>query len=626
MSGCAKVHHGGPEATLVPKTRGDYEAPFAIKKSIALLDTFRKLRSLLNPREQRQALLLLGLMLVVGLVEMVGIASIFPLIAVLSDPTLIDTNPWLNWAYHTFGFSTANSFYVFLATVVFVIIVGRTSLTAISSYAVLRFTSMRSHSLATRLLEVYLDRDYSWFLNNHTAETGKTILSEVHEVVTGSLLPAMQFVSQAIISACIIIIVVLVDPITAILAIAVLASSYIGIYTSIRHLLTGVGRRRLSINKERFKVAQEALGGIKDVKVGRLEQGYLRRFRAASREFEGYRSTLQVLSDVPRYALEVVSIGGMLVVIIVLLFRSEDGLVGTLPIIAIYAFAAMRLLPTLQMLYRSAVLMRASAPALDKLQGEFAAYIPRDKNNAPPLNLRKQIELRSVDFAYPGARRQAIRGLSMIIPVHTTIALVGKTGAGKSTIVDLILGLLRPQSGQLLVDGTPIDETNVRAWQAAIGYVPQDIFLADESIAANIAFGVAPDQIDMMAVRSAAKLALLDEFIATELPDSYETKIGERGVRLSGGQRQRLGIARALYHDPQVLILDEATSALDNDTERQLMESVRNLAAQKTIIMIAHRLTTVRPANVIYMVHNGGIERSGSYNQLYGSTAAATET
>jgi ATP-binding cassette, subfamily B, bacterial PglK len=604
--GCAKVQGGGGEAALVRGTHGDYEARFAIKKSIALLDTFRKLRSLLNPREQRQALLLLGLMLVVGLVEMAGVASIFPLIAVLSDPSLVQTNSWLRLAYEGLGFPELNAFFIFLSAAVFLIVLVRTSLTALSVYAILRFAAMRSYSLGTRLLETYLHRPYPWFLNRHSADLSKAVFSEVGEVVGGSIMPILQLISQSIIAACLIGLVVIIDPVVAMSAALVLTLAYGAIYLSVRGLLLRLGRQRVESNRHRFRIAQEALGGIKEVKVSGLENAYLRRFQSASLRFERTRSNLQALGDIPRFALEAIAIGGMLTVIMALLLRNEGSLAVALPSIAVYAFAGLRLLPVVQTLYKSIVTLRASGPALDKLLSELNDK-PLPLPEGEPLRLNETIELDAVSFSYPQSEKQALNAISLEIPAKSTVGLVGKTGAGKSTLVDLMLGLLTPQSGELRIDGMPLTWDSVRAWQKSVGYVPQHIFLADESIAANIAFGVAPDRLDMASVERAAKMASLHQFVVSELPEGYRTRVGERGVRLSGGQRQRIGIARALYNNPDVLLLDEATSALDNATEEYVMSAIRGLSHEKTIIMIAHRLASLKDCDVIYEIDKGTV-------------------
>ena len=582
-----------------------------------MLTTLRKLKDLLTPRERRFAVILLVMMLGMGLVEVVGVASILPLIAVISNPAIIETNEILRTVYTLLGFTSTNAFLVFLAASVFVIVVGRTALTALASYAMLRFAHMRGHALSTRLLASYLRRRYEWFLNRHTADMTKAVLSEVEQVVNDSLMPALMLISQGIIALCIFGLVVAVEPFVAGIATATIGLAYGVIYVLIRRKVLRIGNERLAANRERFQIAQEVLGGVKEVKVGGLERGYLNRYMNASTRYSRRRTSQQVLATVPRYALEVVAIGGMLLVILILLVRNDGNLAVMLPVMGLYAFAGLRLLPVMQHLYGALVTLRAGRPALDALIADLTEEASGPELvEPPPMQLQQAIVLDGVSFAYPKADRPTLKHIDLTIKAQTTVGFVGRTGAGKSTIIDVILGLLEPQQGALKVDGKVIDRTNVRAWQRSVGYVPQHIFLADESIAANIAFGQPPGEIDRAAVERAARMAMLHDFVVGELPQGYDTEVGERGVRLSGGQRQRVGIARALYHDPDVLVLDEATSALDNLTEKAVMEAVKNLSHTKTILMIAHRLTTVADCDMIVEMEAGEIVRVADHATL----------
>jgi ABC-type multidrug transport system fused ATPase/permease subunit len=304
-----------------------------------------------------------------------------------------------------------------------------------------------------------------------------------------------------------------------------------------------------------------------------------------------------------------------------LALRGNSGQAQT--IIALYALAGSRLMPALQKVYQSVSKLRYAKPALDVLYGDLTGSQMRggnapEKDASKRLGLKELLEVSTVSYRYPGSARQALQEVSLSIPARRVVGLVGQTGAGKTTLIDVILGLLEPEVGQLSVDGVLITDTNRRAWQNTLGYVPQHIFLADDTVTANIAFGVAPRDIDMAEVERAARVANLHKFVAGELEQGYDTLIGERGIRLSGGQRQRVGIARALYRDPDLLIMDEGTSALDNITERAVMEAVNNLARAKTIILIAHRLTTVRNCDCIYLLERGRVSASGTYDELIG--------
>jgi len=324
----------------------------------------------------------------------------------------------------------------------------------------------------------------------------------------------------------------------------------------------------------------------------------------------------QVIRQLQRFVLEAIAFGGMLLVVLYLMTQSSS-FASALPIIALYAFAGYRLMPALQQIYGAVIQLRFAGAALDALHADLMSLQPaRPSPSQDALPFGQVIMLNKVQYRYPNAPRPALKNLTLAIPARATVGLVGATGSGKTTTVDLILGLLEPQEGTLEVDGKVIAEHNKRAWQRTIGYVPQQIYLADDTVAANIAFGLDAKDINYAAVERAARIANLHDFVLNELPQKYQTTVGERGVRLSGGQRQRIGIARALYHNPQVLILDEATSALDNLTEKAVMEAVHNLGHEITIILIAHRLSTVKACDQIFLLEKGELKAQGKFDEL----------
>jgi ABC-type multidrug transport system fused ATPase/permease subunit len=465
-----------------------------------------------------------------------------------------------------------------------------------------------------------LHQPYDWFLNRHSADLGKTVLSESEYVITGALQPALYLISEGVVVVTLFALLIVLNPMLAVSATVVFAGSYAVIYVILRNYLERIGAERLSANRQRFESVQETFGSIKDVKVSGLEGALLKRFDHPARQFALARATEVVVYQMPRFAIEALAFSCLLAVVFYLLTK-PGGLQHALPVLAAYAFAAYRLMPALQNFYAMLVALRFAGPALEALNQELIALAPEVGGNLPeerarPLRLSKCLELERLTYAYPGSQRPAIDGLSLEILANATVGLVGKTGSGKTTAVDIILGLLHPQQGCLRVDGTLITKNNLRAWQASIGYVPQHIYLADVSITSNIAFGVPPEHVDHQAVERAARIANIHEFVTEELPRGYETTVGERGVRLSGGQRQRIGIARALYHDPDLLVLDEATSALDNLTEQAVMEALHNLGRRKTVIIIAHRLTTVRDCDKIVLLANGKIVAQGRFDEL----------
>ena len=584
-----------------------------------MFSTYRKIFDLLDRRERYRFVLLLGMILVMSLLEVAGVASIIPFLAVLSDPQMIHETPYLQVAYDGLGFQSDRAFLLFLGGIVFGVVVFGLAFKAVTLYALTRFSMLRIYSISTRLFGVYLSQPYVWFLSRHSADLSKTILSEVGQVIGKSVLPALTLLAHITVVIALAVLLFLMDPVVVTVVVAVLVGSYGLIYFGIRRLLTRIGEQRVHANRERYQSANEAMGGIKDIKMLGLEDAYFRRFRQPAAIFARVEALAAILGEIPRYVLEAVAFGGMLIILLVLLARADGRLEEVIPLLGVFAFAGMRMFPAMQKVYFSFTQLRFGGYALDALHRELTESRPAHPLPAQPgeaLDLTQCLELEDVHYSYPGAEKPALNGLEIRINAFTTVGIVGGSGAGKTTAVDVILGLLSPQQGVLRVDGAVITEQNRRAWQRSIGYVPQHIFLSDDTIAANIAFGVPRNRIDRDAVKHAARLSELDRFVMEELPQGYETKVGERGVRLSGGQRQRIGITRALYYDPSVLVFDEATSALDNLTERAVMDAVHNLTGAKTVIMIAHRLTTVQGCTEIILMEEGQVVARGSYAEL----------
>ena len=584
----------------------------------------KKFLALLTPPERKLAGVLMGMILVMAFLDMLGVASILPFMAVLANPELVQTNAILNTTFtisRHIGIQTSEQFLFALGMLVFFLLVTSLAFKALTTYAQARFALMREYSIGKRLVEGYLHQPYSWFLNRHSADLGKTILSEVGMVVSGGMFPLMTLMAQGTVALALLILLIIVDPLLALSVGVVLGLAYVGIFAMMSGWLKRLGQARIDANKERFTAVSEAFGAAKEVKVNGLEQPYIQRFAKPAEIYAKGQATAQVIAQLPRYALEAIAFGGMLLVILYLMAKSGS-FAAALPIIALYAFAGYRLMPALQQIYVAFTQLRFAGPALDALHRDLISLevVENQDSHLNPLPFTQAIQLNQVSYRYPNAPQPALKGIDLSIPAHSTVGFVGATGSGKTTTVDIILGLLEPEEGHLSVDGQPITPDKCRRWQSAIGYVPQQIYLADDSVAANIAFGVDTEDIEQEAIERAAKIANLHEFVINDMPQGYATTVGERGVRLSGGQRQRIGIARALYNNPTVLILDEATSALDNLTEQAVMDELSNLGHEITVILIAHRLSTVRQCDQIYLMERGEIKASGSYDHLIAST------
>jgi len=587
---------------------------------IKTMKTIKKALSLLSAVEKRKLAVVFIAGLIMAVLDLLGVASIMPFMAMVSNPKSVETNRFLRWGYETFDFTSTDRYLFGLGMLVFVLLVIANSFRAFATWLMLRFSSMQEYHLGRKLLLKYLREPYEFFLSRNSAELSKNILGEVAHVVKGFFLPAMRAFQHSLSAALIVFFLVMLDPVAAAFVAGILGGAYLVIYKFFKRTISKRGKERILANRQRYKSVSEAFGGIKDIKLMHTESICLEQFEKPSKRLAKTKIHNAVVGEIPNFALETLAFGTILIIVLYML-KGDNGQEGIIPMVALYAFAGRRLLPSFHQIFSAFTKIRFSLSTLDLLCREMHGIRNEDLLIAQtevqnPQILAKNIRMEEIVFCYAGAQKPLFNSLTIDISANSTVAFVGPTGSGKTTAVDIILGLLQPQSGRLLVDDITITSENMANWQATLGYVPQHIYLTDDTIAANIAFGISSKSIDMQAVEKAAQTAHLHEFIASELQNGYNTLVGERGVRLSGGQRQRIGIARALYHNPSVLILDEATSALDNITERAVMEAIDMMAGKKTMIIIAHRLSTIVKCDTIFFMMNGKLQASGSYEFL----------
>ena len=590
-----------------------------IKILSKVMQTFKKLIFLLSSFERKQVSLLLIMVIIMAFIDMVGVASILPFMAVLSNPSLIDTNIILNSMFKVANSFGVNSNYEFLLTLgfmVFVLLIISLIFKAVTTYMQIRFVQMREHSIGKRLVEGYLHQPYSWFLSRHSADLGKNILSEVAQLTGGGIAPLIELISKGILAIAIITLLIIANPKLALIVAFSLGTSYLITFYFVRKKLKNIGEEKLVNNRLRYTSISDAFGAAKEVKIGGLEEIYTKNFSKYAEIYARSFATSQIIAQLPRYILEAIAFGGILLILLYMIAQTGS-FNNSLPIISLYILGGYRLMPALQQMYVSFTGLSFIGPSLDKIYNEIKNLERNNRvQNHDVLPFNKLISLKNITYSYPNTTKKVIKDISLSISKNFTVGFVGRTGSGKTTIVDIILGLLRAQKGTLEVDGKIITEQNSKAWQKFIGYVPQNIYLSDDTIAANIAFGIESKEINQNIVDKVAKIANLHNFIIDDLPNKYQTIIGERGARLSGGQRQRIGIARALYHNPKILVLDEATSALDNQTEKAVMDALNNLKKEITIIIITHRLSTLKNCDRIFLLEKGELKNTGTFQEL----------
>ena len=565
-------------------------------------DLIRRVLFLAWPYGRAKLGAVFSLSLAQALFQVIGITSIFPFLAIAADPERIRRSHFGMRFLELFPPMENRQLLLVAGIIAIVALLLSNAVNLISEYARTRYAQNFAHWLRVRLLRRMASQPYTYFLQRNSGDLLKKILGDVSNYTGGVLLPLLDTVARVLTAVLLLATLFLVQPLIALSAAIVLGAYYVIIFRLL-------ARKRREIDESlkisvagSYREAQQMLGGIKPVKVHRVEEHFLSRFGKHSAVLARMYARVPVIANSTRYFVEPLAFGGLVVAVLLLAARGRD-FSDILPNLGVMALAGYRLLPSLQLLYGQLTQVSSMRHAVDEVYDEFVAA-ETDKSISPatiahtaapttPFHWNDAITLREVSYRYPGASRPALKGLSLIIPKNTSVGVVGPTGSGKSTFVDLLLGLYHPTAGEILVDGRPLTPALVPAWQASIGYVPQDIFLTDDTIARNIAFGLPDEKIDPACLREACAMAQVLEFIEAELPDRFDTRVGERGIRLSGGQRQRIGLARALYHRPSLLILDEATSALDVATEAKLLEALRRVAGKLTMVVAAHRLSAV---------------------------------
>lgn len=575
----------------------------------------KKLNSILDKGQKIRIVGLMFMILLGGLLETAGVSLVLPLIAAVLDEASFAQNEYVIYVMDLFGISNVrNMIYILLASLAFMFVIKNAYLVFLT-YIQSRFVNKNRSRYTTDLLSQFLNRPYEYYLYAETSVIVRTIYGDMDNVFN-LLQQCMNLAAELVVSVCLGIFLLVVDFKMMIVIVGLLGLVTLVIMKVIKPRLGRVGDDAREAQAGLYKWILQPVTGIKDVKVLNKEDYCTDRYREKATQYADYQVTNNVLTNLPRLLIETIAIVGILAYVGISMaagIKMND----LLPLISAFALAAMRLLPSVNRVNTYMANIAYYEPALNYIYENVDTKLIRqperhDKsvNDLKHIELKKEIRLSHITFAYPNTDKKIFDNADMLIPVGKSVGVMGPSGSGKTTIIDILLGLLKVQEGSITSDGTDIFD-NYEAWLSHVGYIPQTIYMLDASIKENIAFGIEKDKIDEERVWKVLRQAQMEEFVK-EQPDGLESQIGERGVRISGGQRQRLGIARALYHDPELLIFDEATSALDNDTESAIMEAVDALHGQKTLVIIAHRLRTIENCDIIYEVRDGKICRSSN--------------
>lgn len=575
-----------------------------------MIRIFRKFNTFLNRKQKIHILILVFLMVVGGLLETVGISLIVPLMTTIMNQSFFETNRYAILIGNVFGLRSSEDFIVFILLALVAVYFIKNGFLFFEYYVQTRFVCNNRLRMQRMMMDTYLHRPYEYFLSANSGEVIRVITTDVKGAFS-VLMCVLQFLTELIVSITLLFAVIAIDWQMAVIVVVVLIMEMLVIYRIIKPILKRAGINRMQTEAMANKWTLQSISGIKEIKVARKESYFLRQYSKYANQSVAIERRWTVLDSLPRILIETFTISAMLVTMVVLIKtgRSAEAL---MPQLSAFAVAAVRILPSANRMSSSVNTIAFTEPVLDKTIENLDVLHKKDsvkdaKEAASHITFRDRCGLSNITYGYPNADRTVLEHADLVIKKGESVGIIGASGAGKTTAVDLMLGLLSQQEGSVLSDGTDI-ECNYEEWLSLVSYIPQMIFMLDDTIRANVAFGFEEADIDDDKVWRALEEAQLKEFVE-QLPDGLDTSIGERGIRVSGGQRQRIGIARALYTDPELLVFDEATSALDNETEAAIMEAIYSLHGKKTMIIIAHRLTTIEGCDVVYRVEDGKISR-----------------
>ena len=581
-----------------------------------MLKIIKKMNLLLDRKQKRSMVWIVLMMLVGGVLESLGVTMLVPIITVVIDPVQVERDKYLSAIYDALGLENTTQFAVVMLVAFVGIIVLKNVYLFFQQKVQLRFVYTNQFATSRRMMINFMQRPYEYYLNADTSVIQRNITSDVNNMY-GLILSCLQLCSECIVFACLVGVLLAIDAQMIIMVAVLMVALLFLIKKVLKPIMVRAGQDNQDYYSGLYKWIEQSVMGIKEIKIANKENYFINEYAKCGAGYVNSVQKYNIYNATPRLLIETVCIAGMISYFIVIILRGAQ-VTELLPQLSALAMAAMRLLPSVNRInnYQTSIsyfepfFMGVSDNLQEEIHDKKVSYAAEDylqKKEVEKLEIKKEISLQDITYKYPHTDVLIFDHADMVIPVGNSVGIVGTSGAGKTTIVDILLGLLQIESGRILADGVEVRE-HYESWLKNIGYIPQTIFMIDSTIRKNVAFGYAEDEIDDEKVWRALKEAQLDEFVRG-LPEGLDTSIGERGIRISGGQRQRIGIARALFEDPEVLVLDEATSALDNETEAAIMDSINRLHGRKTLIIIAHRLQTIEKCDMVYRVENGKATR-----------------
>jgi len=566
------------------------------------VNLFKDILQISDKQDKRKIFFLFLLILTSGITEVLGIASVAPFIGLISSPELIYENIYLSSIYDLLGMSSAKEFILFSGFFSIIAILISNSIQLFSFIKITHFSQYHGSKLSNILFSKYLYSNYEFIIENNPSELVKNVVEEVKRVVGGVILESLLMISKFFILLFTFSLLIFVDIFNSFAIFLIFGGVYFFIFKALRKKIALIGNKIIEANSKAFKFSFEAIGGFKNVRLSQAEDFFIDRFSEstyAQARFNAIHATIGIL---PKYIMEFLSFG-IIIIIIILMYSSGRETSYILPIISIFVMAGYRLLPAIQQIYVSLSNIRFNLPMFNIIFNELTeeSHYENLSHSYENISLDEKIEFRDISFSYPNSNSKIFDSLTVEFPANKIIGIVGETGSGKTTLIDLISGLLPIQSGEFLVDEKKIRNSNLKSWRKKIGYVPQSIYLSDDTVLKNIAFGCPEKEINERLIQDAVKMAGLEKFTKNSAL-GLNTKVGDRGANLSGGQIQRIGIARALYKNPEIIIFDESTSALDQKTEEIIIRTIKKLSRFKTIFLIAHKESMINICDCVFDV------------------------